>query len=164
MFFYVFNPRTNQKLFDNVYVGLHWPLGTAPIQRRGDPVEVAWLAATDYEAIEENLEGLTTDVPDTSIDEISRHYQRHTMGISISLSRLLHRVAREVLCYCEQHPWCYFVYEAMCFIFWYCWSSDKHILWIFFIVIYIHEDSIDLLALCTTCDWIYKCLKCLSNT
>jgi hypothetical protein len=86
MFFYVFNPRTNQKLFDNVYVGLHWPLGTAPIQRRGDPVEVARLAIVNYEAIEQNLEGLTVDVPYISIDEIPRCYHHNTMGISSSLS------------------------------------------------------------------------------
>jgi hypothetical protein len=47
----------------------------------------------DYEAIEQNLEGLTADVPDITIGEILRCYQRHTVGVSESLSRLLHRVA-----------------------------------------------------------------------
>ena len=39
-----------------------------------------------YEAVEHNLEGLTTDIPDISISDILRRYQRHTMGMSGSLS------------------------------------------------------------------------------
>ena len=57
----------------------------------------------DYEAIEHNLEGLTEDVPDITIGEIPRHYQRHIVGMFESLSRLLHRVARAVVCYREHH-------------------------------------------------------------
>jgi hypothetical protein len=53
----------------------------------------------DLEAIEQNLEGLTMHVPDTTVDEILRHYQRHTVVISASIGRLLHKVAREVTCY-----------------------------------------------------------------
>jgi hypothetical protein len=49
----------------------------------------------DYEAVEQNLEGLTADVPDIAIGEIPRRYQCHTVGMSESLSRLLlARVAR----------------------------------------------------------------------
>jgi hypothetical protein len=58
----------------------------------------------DYEVVKQNLEGLTTYIPDISINEILRRYQRHTMDVSGSLSRLLHRVAWEIMCYCEQHP------------------------------------------------------------
>jgi hypothetical protein len=104
MFFYVFNPTTNQKLIDNVDVGPHRPLGTSPIQRQGEVAEVEGWDVVDYKAIDQNLEGLTIDVLDISIDEISRHYQCHTMGVSSSLSRLLHRVAQEFVCYCEKHP------------------------------------------------------------
>ena len=60
--------------------------------------------AEDYEAVEQNLEGLTVDVLDIAIGEIPRHYQRHTVGMSESLSRLLRRVARVVVCYRERHP------------------------------------------------------------
>jgi hypothetical protein len=42
----------------------------------------------DYEAVEQNLEGLTTDIPDISIDEIPRRYQRHIVGVSSSLSSI----------------------------------------------------------------------------
>jgi hypothetical protein len=85
-------------------VGPHRPPGSSPIQRRGERVEVAGLAIADYEAIEQNLEGLTMDVPDASIDDISRCYQCHTVGVSASIGRLLRRVAWAVACYSEQHP------------------------------------------------------------
>jgi hypothetical protein len=84
-FFYVFYPMTNKKLFDDVDVGCHRPLGSSTIQRRGERVEVAGLAVVDYEAIEKNLEGLTVDIPDASIDEIPRHYQCQTVGVSTSI-------------------------------------------------------------------------------
>jgi hypothetical protein len=44
------------------------------------------------------------NIPDASIDDILRHYQRHTVGVSASIGQLLHRVARVVACYSEQHP------------------------------------------------------------
>ena len=59
--------------------------------------------AEDYEAMEQNLEGLTTDVLDISIREIPRRYQHHTVGVSKSISRLLRRVAQAVVCYHERH-------------------------------------------------------------
>jgi hypothetical protein len=92
------------KTFDNTDVGPHRPLGTSPIQRRGEATVVAGWDTGDYEAIDQNLEGLTTDIPDISIDEILRCYQRHTVGVSGSISRLLRRVAWEIVCYREQHP------------------------------------------------------------
>jgi len=104
MFFMFFNPMTNQELFDNADVGIHRPLGTSPIHRRGEAFKALGLAITNYEAIEQSLEGLKENVPDISIKEISRRYQCHTMGVSSSLSRLLRRVSWAVVCYREQHP------------------------------------------------------------
>ena len=97
----------NQKLFDDVDVGPHLPQGSSPIQRSGERAEVVGLSTADYEAIEKNLEGLTTDVLDASIDNILRCYQRHTVGVSTSIGRLLRRVAWAVTCYREKHPGCY---------------------------------------------------------
>jgi hypothetical protein len=91
-------------LFDDTDVGPYRPPGTSPIQRRGEAAPVARWDAEDYEAVEQNLEGLTADVPDIAIGEIPRRYQRHTVGVSESLSRLLRRVARAVVCYRERHP------------------------------------------------------------
>jgi hypothetical protein len=44
------------------------------------------------------------NIHDAMVDELPRHYQRHTIGISTSIGRLLHRVARAIVCYREQHP------------------------------------------------------------
>jgi hypothetical protein len=54
--------------------------------------------------VEQNLEGLTTDIPDMTLEEVPRHDQRHTVGVSVDMSQLLHRVARAVVCYHERHP------------------------------------------------------------
>jgi hypothetical protein len=44
------------------------------------------------------------NIPYIMVDELPRRYQHHTVGISKSIGRLLHRVARIVVCYNEQHP------------------------------------------------------------
>jgi hypothetical protein len=80
-------------LFDDTDVGPYQPLGTSPIQRRGEVASVARWDVEDYEAVEHNLEGLTADIPYISIGEIPRRYQHHTVGMFKSLSRLLRRVA-----------------------------------------------------------------------
>ena len=54
--------------------------------------------------IEHNLEGLTMDIPDITVDELPRCYQRHTVGISASIGRMFHHVAWEMVCYHEEHP------------------------------------------------------------
>ena len=54
--------------------------------------------------VEQNLEGLTADIPDMTLEEVPRRDQRHTVGVSTSMSRLLCRVARAVVCYHERHP------------------------------------------------------------
>ena len=48
--------------------------------------------------LEENLESLTLDIPDASIDDLPLRYQRPTVGVPGRFSRLLHRVARAVTC------------------------------------------------------------------
>jgi hypothetical protein len=57
----------------------------------------------DYQVVEQNLEGLTTYIPDMTMEEVPRHNQHHTVGVSGSMSRLLRRVARAVVCYHERH-------------------------------------------------------------
>jgi hypothetical protein len=54
--------------------------------------------------VKQNLEGLTVDIPDMTLEEIPRPDQRHTVGVSTAMGRLLHRVARAVVCYHERHP------------------------------------------------------------
>jgi hypothetical protein len=60
--------------------------------------------AKDYQVVKQNLKGLTADIPDMSLEEVPLRDQRHTVGVSTSMSRLLHRVARAVMCYHERHP------------------------------------------------------------
>jgi hypothetical protein len=85
-------------------VGPYSASGSSCIKRRGERGGVAGVAAADIEAIEQNLEGLTMHVPDATMDDIPRYYQRHTMGVSASIGRILHRVARALACYIEKHP------------------------------------------------------------
>jgi hypothetical protein len=83
--FYV-DPRTNQKfLFDDTDVGLYRPPATSPIERQGEVALVARWDAEDYEAVEQNLEGLVANIPDITIGDIMRRYQYHTVGVSESL-------------------------------------------------------------------------------
>jgi hypothetical protein len=98
------HPKTNTKSFvDNTDVGPYRPPDTSPIQRRGE-VAAAPQYAEDYQVVEQNLEGLTADIPDMTLEEVPRRDQRHTVGVSTSMSRLLRRVARAVMCYRERHP------------------------------------------------------------
>ena len=53
--------------------------------------------------LEEKLEWLTLDIPDTVIDDLPMRYQRHTRGVPGCFSRLLHRVAQAIMCYHEHH-------------------------------------------------------------
>ena len=53
--------------------------------------------------LEENLQSLTLDIPDVSIDDLPLRYQRPTTGVAGWFSRLLSRVAWAVMCYHEHH-------------------------------------------------------------
>jgi hypothetical protein len=97
-------PKTKYKIVvDDIDVGPYRPPGTSPIQWRGEVVPVPQYAE-DYQVVEQNLEGLTADIPDMPLEEVPRRDQRHTVGVSGSMSRLLRRVSRAVVCYRERHP------------------------------------------------------------
>ena len=53
--------------------------------------------------LEENLERLTLDIPDASIDDLPMRYQRHTAGVLGHFSHFLRRVVQAVICYHEHH-------------------------------------------------------------
>ena len=53
--------------------------------------------------LEENLERLTLDIPDVSIDDLPMRYQRYTAGVPGRFNHLLRRVVQAVLCYHEHH-------------------------------------------------------------
>jgi hypothetical protein len=87
-------------------VALYCPLGSSPSQRRGEIGVVAGrgVVVEDLEEIEQNLEGLTMNIPDIMVDELLRRYQCHTVGVSTSIGRFLRRVAQAVVCSNKQHP------------------------------------------------------------
>jgi hypothetical protein len=62
-----FQELIKKSLFDDTDVGPYRPPGTSPIQRRGEAAPVARWDVEDYEAVEQNLEGLTADIPDIAI-------------------------------------------------------------------------------------------------
>jgi hypothetical protein len=70
---------------DDTDVGPYQPPGTSPIQRRGE-VATAPQYAEDYQVVEQNLEGLTANIPYMSLEEVSRRDQHHTIGVSGSMS------------------------------------------------------------------------------
>jgi hypothetical protein len=101
----MFVQRLNTKfVVDDTYVGPYRPPGTFPIQRQGEVALVPQWDAEDYQVVEQNLEGLTTDILDMPLGEVPRCYQCHTVGVSESIGRLLRRVAWVVVCYHERHP------------------------------------------------------------
>jgi hypothetical protein len=74
-------PKNNTKLFvDNTNVGPYRPPDTSPIQQRGEVV-AAPQYAEDYQVVEQNLEGLTADIPDMTLEEVPRRDQRHIVGV-----------------------------------------------------------------------------------
>ena len=83
-------------------VGAARPGGASPFDRsararfmpQGDDIT---------EELEDNLERLTLDILDADIDDLPTRYQRSMVGVLGRFSRLLRRVAREVMCYHEHH-------------------------------------------------------------
>jgi hypothetical protein len=55
---------------DNTDVGPYRPPGTSLIQRQGEVATKVPQYAEDYQVVEHNLEGLTTDIPDMTLEEI----------------------------------------------------------------------------------------------
>ena len=60
--------KTNTKfIFDNIDVGPYIPPSTSPIQWKGEVAAVPQYAQ-DYQVVEQNLEGLTVDIPDMPLE------------------------------------------------------------------------------------------------
>jgi hypothetical protein len=82
----------------------YYPMEYSPIHRHGEKGVMEGVATMDLEVIEKNLEGFTMNILDATVDELPRHYQSHTIGVSPSIGRLLRRVERAVFCYNENNP------------------------------------------------------------
>ena len=82
----MFFQRLNTKfIVDDTDVGPYQPPGTSPIQQRGEVALVPQWDVEDYQAVEQNLEGLTADILDMPLGEVPQHYQCHTVGVSESI-------------------------------------------------------------------------------
>ena len=78
------------------------PRGASPLDRRAGALFVPQGDDITGE-LEEKLERLILDILDASIDELPLRYQRPTVGVPGRFSRMLHRVAQEVVCYHKHH-------------------------------------------------------------
>ena len=85
------------KIF-HAYVRVVGPRGSSPLDRRAGACFVPQGDDVMGE-LEENLERLTLDIPDASIDDLPLRYQSPTAGVPSRFSRLLHRVAQVIMCY-----------------------------------------------------------------
>ena len=78
----------------------------SPIARRvgtRDMMVYRSKADEELEYLKEKLHRWTMGIPDMTTDEVPRHYQCHTTGVSGQFSRLLYRVAQAIMCYHEHH-------------------------------------------------------------
>ena len=78
----------------------------SPISRwEGTKEMVAYCSEADEELgdLEENLQRLTVGISDVTIDDLPRHYQRHTVGVFGRFFKILHRVAQAIIFYHEHH-------------------------------------------------------------
>ena len=83
-------------------VGAARPRGASPLDRR-DGARFVPQGDDITRKLEENLERLTLDIPNASIDDLPLRYQRPAAGVPGRFSRLLRRVARALMCYHEHH-------------------------------------------------------------
>ena len=82
-------------------VGLVRPQGMSLLERRGSRVDRE-AEAGGIRDIEANLAAMTMGIPDTSMEDVPYHLQRHTVGVPESVGCFLRKVARAVVCYREQ--------------------------------------------------------------
>ena len=83
-------------------VGVARPRGSSPLDRRAG-ARFVQRGDDPIGELEENLERLTLDIPDASIDDLLMRYQRHTTGVPGHFSCLLRRVVQAIICYHEHH-------------------------------------------------------------
>ena len=75
----------------------------SPIARR-IPRDFDVAPQGEEEEIVHNLEGITRGVPDYArFDDVPCAYQRHTVGVSNQVHRLLRRLVQAVTCYHDHH-------------------------------------------------------------
>ena len=86
----------------HAYIRAARPRGASPLDRRARGRYVPQGDDVTGE-LEENLESLTLDILNASIDDLPLRYQRPTVRVPGHFRRLLCQVSREVMCYHENH-------------------------------------------------------------
>ena len=83
-------------------VGAERPADLPHNVRRAQPAADPQVEGEDD--LVQNLEALTRGIPDYGrLADVPRAYQRHTVGVSTRVHRLLRRLVRAVTCYHEHH-------------------------------------------------------------
>ena len=106
LFFIYISSQTNSKNFKNADVGPQRPANLRPYDRRhpAAPAPAPQDAAADVLAeLEHDLEHLTADIPETTMDDIPIRLQRFVVAVPGPFRRFLCKVARAVVSYREHH-------------------------------------------------------------
>ena len=98
--------KTDSKIFQNADVGPQRPANLQDFERRHPvaPLPAPQDSATETLAeLEQDLERLMADIPETTIDDIPIRLQRYVVAVPGPFRRFLCRVARAVVSYREHH-------------------------------------------------------------
>ena len=105
-FVFIYRLKTDSKNFQNADVGPRRPANLRAFERRvpAVPAPAPQDAAVETLAeLEQDLERLTADIPETTIDDIPIRLQRYVVAVPGPFRRFLCRVARAVVSYREHH-------------------------------------------------------------
>ena len=105
--FYIYRLKTDSKNFQNADVGPQRPANLRPFERRHPvapvPAPQDAAAAEVLAELEHDLERLTADIPETTMDDIPIRLQRYVVAVPGPFRRFLRKVARAVVSYREHH-------------------------------------------------------------
>ena len=106
IFCFLYHLKTDSNNFQNADVGPRRPANLRPFERRQPvaPAQVPQDEATETLAeLEQDLERLTADIPETTIDDIPIRLQCYVVEVPGPFRRFFYRVARAVVSYREHH-------------------------------------------------------------
>ena len=105
-FVFIYRLKTDSTNFQNANVGPRRPANLRAFERRIPVVPAPApqdAAAETLAKLEQDLERLTADIPETTIDDIPIRLQRYVVAVPGPFRRFLCRVARAVVSYREHH-------------------------------------------------------------
>ena len=106
IFLFLYHLKADSDNFQNADVGPRHPANLRPFKRRQPvaPAPVPQDEATEtFAELEQDLERLTTDIPETTIDDIPIRLQRYVVAVPGPFRRFLCRVAHAVVSYRQHH-------------------------------------------------------------